>query len=90
MAFAKLLQGQPIPVPPVDEALAFLRAYGDSASAIVRRRRWIVGSPVTVRAGLEALAEEYQADELMIVTITHDPDARRRSYELIARAFACP
>ncbi|PYQ81776.1 MAG: LLM class flavin-dependent oxidoreductase [Acidobacteria bacterium] len=87
MAFAMLLGGQPIPVPPVDEALRFLEEHGAAAESLVRRRRWIVGSPPKVRAGLEALAEEYGADEVMIVTITHDHDARRRSYELIARAF---
>ena len=87
MAFARLLQGQPIPVPPVDEAVAFLAANGPGADALVRRRRWIVGSPSTVRAGLEALAAEYGADEVMIVTITYDPDARRESYRLIAREF---
>jgi luciferase family oxidoreductase group 1 len=87
MAFARLLQGQPIPVPPVDEAVAFLAANGPAADALVRRRRWIVGSPSTVRAGLEALAAEYGADEVMIVTITYDPDARRESYRLIAREF---
>jgi len=84
MAFAKLLQGQPGPVPPVDEAMKFLAANGEAADALVRRRRWIVGSPATVKAGLDALAEEYAADEVMIVTITHDHDARKRSYALIA------
>jgi alkanesulfonate monooxygenase SsuD/methylene tetrahydromethanopterin reductase-like flavin-dependent oxidoreductase (luciferase family) len=87
MAFAKMLQGQSIPVPPVDEAMRFLAANGSAADALVRRRRWIVGSPDTVRAGLEALADEYGAEEVMVVTITHDHDARRRSYALIARAF---
>ena len=36
---------------------------------------------------IEAVAEEYGADEVMIVTITYDHAARRRSYELVARAF---
>ena len=50
-------------------------------------RRRIVGSPETVRAGIEAVAAEYGADEVILVTITHDHAARRRSYELIAEAF---
>ena len=87
MAFAKMLQGQSIPVPPVDEAVRFLAANGEAANALVRRRRWIVGSPSTVRAGLDALADAYGADEVMIVTITHDHEARRQSYALVARAF---
>jgi alkanesulfonate monooxygenase SsuD/methylene tetrahydromethanopterin reductase-like flavin-dependent oxidoreductase (luciferase family) len=47
----------------------------------------IAGSPATVRAGLEAAGREYGADEVMVVTITHSHEARRRSYELIASAF---
>jgi hypothetical protein len=39
-----------------------------------------------VRAGLEAVADEYGADELIVVTITYDHASRRRSYELIASA----
>ena len=41
-----------------------------------------------MRAGLEEVAAEYGADEVIVVTITHDHEARRRSYELIAEAFA--
>ena len=38
-------------------------------------------------SGIEAVAAEYGADEVMVVTITYDHAARRRSYELIAEAF---
>jgi hypothetical protein len=34
------------------------------------------------------VADEYQADEVMIVTNTFDHAARVRSFELIAGAFA--
>jgi luciferase family oxidoreductase group 1 len=47
----------------------------------------VVGSPGRVRDGLEALAESYGVDELMLITVCHDPAARRRSYELVAEAF---
>ena len=46
-----------------------------------------MGSPETVKSGLEDVAREYGADEVMVVTITFDHGARRRSYELIAGAF---
>ena len=88
MAFTLFMQGTLIPVPPVEKGLAFLAEHPESADALARRRRWIVGSPETVRAGVEALAADYQADEVMIVTITYDHAARRRSYELIAEAFS--
>ena len=50
-------------------------------------RRLVVGPPDAVRSGLEAVAAEYGAEEVLVVTITHDHAARRRSYELIAEAF---
>jgi luciferase family oxidoreductase group 1 len=84
MAFTLFLQGTLIPVPPVAKGLSFLAEHPESAEALGRRRRWIVGSPATVRTGVEALAAEYGADEVMIVTITYDHAARRRSYELVA------
>jgi luciferase family oxidoreductase group 1 len=86
MAFALLHVGRLIPVPPVEKALRFLE--GQPAPSLLRRdRRVVVGSPETVRAGLEEVATEYGAGEILVVTITHDHGARRRSYELIAEAF---
>ena len=84
MVFTLLRQGQLVEVPPVERALAFFEARGDR-NAMPAGRRAIIGSPATVRAGIEAVAEEYRADEVMIVTITFDHAARKRSYELIAR-----
>jgi luciferase family oxidoreductase group 1 len=87
MAFTLFLQGTLIPVPRVETALEFLASHPGSVEALGRRRRFVAGSPPTVRAAIETLAAEYTADEVMIVTITHDHAARRRSYELIAHAF---
>jgi alkanesulfonate monooxygenase SsuD/methylene tetrahydromethanopterin reductase-like flavin-dependent oxidoreductase (luciferase family) len=47
----------------------------------------IVGSPARVREGIEEVARAYGAEEAIVVTITHEHAARRRSYELIAEAF---
>jgi luciferase family oxidoreductase group 1 len=83
MAMAMLRRGRLIPVPPVEQALRFLVAEGEPA----RSRRITAGTPEQVRAGLETLAQQYGADELIVVTITFDHAARRRSYELLAGAF---
>jgi luciferase family oxidoreductase group 1 len=88
MAFTLMRQGHLIPIPPVETALRFFEDSGPATASITRRRRWILGSPDTVRRDLDELVQEYQADELMIVTITHDHQARRRSYELIAGVTA--
>ncbi len=83
MTLTLLRQGQLIPVPPPERALEFLRTRGGASPG----RRGIIGSPATVRAGIEALAAEYGAEEVIVVTITYDHAARRRSYELLAEAM---
>jgi luciferase family oxidoreductase group 1 len=87
MSFTLLRRGQLIPVPPPEKALAFLAREGKTPDANVRGRRAIVGSPDRVRIELDALAAEYGADEVIVVTITYDHAARRRSYELLAQAM---
>jgi alkanesulfonate monooxygenase SsuD/methylene tetrahydromethanopterin reductase-like flavin-dependent oxidoreductase (luciferase family) len=44
----------------------------------------IVGSPETVRQGLERLVAETQADEVMVVSNIFEHAARVRSYEILA------
>jgi luciferase family oxidoreductase group 1 len=83
MAIALLHSGRLIPVPPVEQALAFFAEHDVPPTG----RRAVVGAPDTVRSGLESVARAYGADELMLVTITHDHEARRRSYELAASVF---
>lgn len=85
MVVALLGQGRLIKVPPVEEAERWLRANG--LDGMPAGRRAVVGSPATVRAEIGRVVEEYGADELMVVTITHDHAARRRSYELLAHEF---
>ena len=87
MGFAHFLAGTPITVPPIEPALEFLEQHPESLAAVAKRRRAIIGTPSLVREQLEALAAEYEADEIMVVTITYDHQARRRSYELLAEAF---
>jgi luciferase family oxidoreductase group 1 len=88
MTFTLLRRGQLIAVPPPEKALAFLAREGQPPGGSPRGRRAIVGSPEKVRSELEALAADYGAEEAIVVTITYDHAARRRSYELLAEAMA--
>jgi luciferase family oxidoreductase group 1 len=90
MTFTLLRRGQLIAVPPPEEALAFLAADDRSGAQPRSERRAVIGSPTTVRAELAEVVELYGAEEAIVVTITYDHDARRRSYELLADAFALP
>ena len=85
MLFQLFRSGTLIQVPTVARAQAY---FARGAPGLPAARRTIVGSPAKVKAGLEAVAAEYGAEEIMVVTICHDHAARRRSYELIAGAFA--
>ena len=51
------------------------------------QRRIVVGTPDVVKDGIEAIAAEYEADEVLLVNIIYDHAARKRSYQLIADAF---
>jgi alkanesulfonate monooxygenase SsuD/methylene tetrahydromethanopterin reductase-like flavin-dependent oxidoreductase (luciferase family) len=44
----------------------------------------LVGSPATVRAGLERFAELTGVDEVMVVSAIYDHASRLRSYEILA------
>jgi luciferase family oxidoreductase group 1 len=87
MTLTLLRRGQLVPVPPPEKALAFLDREGQARAGGPPGRRAIIGSPEKVRAGVESLAEDYGADEVIVVTITYDHGARRRSYELLAQAI---
>ena len=87
MVFRLMRQGRLVPVPTPEKAMRFLAAEGLDPLAPTGGRREILGTPETVRAGLETLADEYGAEEVIVVSIMHDHAARRRSYELIAEAF---
>jgi luciferase family oxidoreductase group 1 len=87
MSMTLLRRGQLIAVPPPETALAFLAKEGQPPNGAARGRRSIVGTPEQVRAGIETVAQEYGAEEVIVVTITYDHEARRRSYELLADAM---
>jgi hypothetical protein len=48
----------------------------------------LVGSASVVAGKLRDLAERLQVDEVVVITWTHEPQAQRHSYELLAQAFA--
>ncbi len=86
MSFSDLLRNaRGLSKPPIDD----IEAYWSPAERAQAQRmlaRSIVGSPETVRVGIERLVDETGADELMIVSDVFDFDARLRSIELIASA----
>jgi luciferase family oxidoreductase group 1 len=87
MMMTMLFRGRSIPVPTVERAQRFLEEEGLLVDQVPVGRRIITGAPARVREAIEAVARDYEAEEVLIVNILHDHAARRRSYELIAREF---
>ncbi len=71
--------------PPIDDIESYWSPL-EKAQVSQMLSRSIVGSPETVRAGLDALIAETGADELILVSDVFDHQARLRSIELIATA----
>lgn len=82
-----LYRGQLVKVPSVERAQAFLESEGMPAEMLPAGRRILTGTPQRVRRALENLAGEYGAEEVFVVNMMFDHQARRRSYELLAKAF---
>ena len=74
-------------LPSPGEAAAY--PYSDAERARIERlrRSAIIGTAPDVAARLRALAESLGVQEMAVLTATHDPAPRRRSYELLAAEF---
>jgi luciferase family oxidoreductase group 1 len=84
----QMAQGLNTPIPTLAQAES--QTYSERELAYIRsqRARAVIGDPSQVRERLLQLREAFDADELMILTITGDYASRLKSYELLAREFA--
>jgi luciferase family oxidoreductase group 1 len=84
-AFLALRTGRPGPLPPPLEPEARARVMAGAEPALGELFRYaIVGSPETVRAGLETFVTQTGIDELMTTAMIFDHTARLRSFEIVA------
>ena len=86
----QLLRNQAGPFPSPEEALAYPYTAEDRVLIRGIAARGITGTPERVKLGLERLAADYGAEEVIVLTITYDFAARVRSYELLAEACRLP
>ena len=75
------------PLLPPEQAV---RDYSPAEQLALERLRAnaLVGSAATVASRLRQLAQRLEVDEVVVITWTHDPQAQRRSYELLAQEFS--
>jgi luciferase family oxidoreductase group 1 len=84
MAFTNIFRSERgLSQPPIDDIESYWTPV-EKAQVMQMLARSIVGSPDTVRAGIESFVAETGADELMIVSDIYEHAARLRSFELIA------
>ena len=69
--------------PPIDDIESYWTPQ-EKLQVMHKLQYAVVGSRETVRAGLEQLIEQTQADELMVVTAVYEHAARVRSLEILA------
>jgi luciferase family oxidoreductase group 1 len=90
MSFTNIFRGaRGLSQPPIDDIESYWTPM-EKAQAMRMLARSIVGSPDTVRKGIDALVEETGADELIVVSDVYEHSERLRSFELIAQAGGLP
>lgn len=87
LMWLRLRRGEFLPLPSPEQALASSYTAAERSAIADNRSRHVIGNPTSVRQQLEAIIDDSQPDELMIVSNIHDPAARLRSFELTAEAM---
>jgi luciferase family oxidoreductase group 1 len=73
--------------PSPEKAAAYQYSPFEMARVRENRKRMIVGNPEKVRREILQLSEDYQAEEIMLVSITYDFKDKIKSFQLIAEAL---
>ncbi len=88
LLFARFASGRPSNVVPTpEEAENYCFSPSERAFLDDKFRLAAVGSPEQVRNTIDRLADRFGTEEVMAVTITHDFEARMRSYKLLAEVY---
>jgi luciferase family oxidoreductase group 1 len=80
-------RGQFVPLPSPQEAVAYEFTAAELRRNEMLRGRALFGTPDVVKSRLTDVAKDLGVDEVAVVTPTHDPADRRRSFTLLAEAF---
>ncbi len=86
--FLRLIRNQPVELLPPVDSMEPLWSERERAAVDSRLKSAIVGSDITVKAGLEALISETGANEVIVVTDTYDHQHRLQSYERVMNVAA--
>jgi luciferase family oxidoreductase group 1 len=82
--FLRLIRNQPVELLPPVESMEPLWQDWERAAVRSKLGAAIVGANATVKAGLEKLVDDTEADEIIVVTDTYEHEDRLESYRRIA------
>jgi luciferase family oxidoreductase group 1 len=82
--FLALRRGEPLQMRPPVDSMEGLYTEAEQAALEQALSCSVVGSPATVRRGLEELLAQTEADELIVTAQIFDHAARLRSFEIVA------
>lgn len=83
-AFVNMLRGRRGRLPPPIDDIESYWTPNEKIQASAMLERSFVGSPETVRVGLEEFSKQTAVDELIVASAIYDHTARLRSYEMLA------
>jgi luciferase family oxidoreductase group 1 len=84
LSMARLRSGRPSKFPSNEEAAAHEFTASEEATISSLSGSAVIGGPETVKARLEDLIEQTEADEVMVTTMVFEHADRIRSYETLA------
>lgn len=90
LMWVRLQRGDVGQLPSPEEAAEYEFTPRERVIAKQYRSLAFIGSPETVRKGIEEVAARTGADEMMVSSMIYGPRERKRSYELLAQAFGLP
>ncbi|MFB9993894.1 LLM class flavin-dependent oxidoreductase [Deinococcus oregonensis] len=89
LMFLRLMRGETAPFSSVEEAEAYPYSAAERAQlgAMQRSGRVVAGGPATVKARLDEVMRVTGAQELMVGSLMHRLEDRKRSFELLAGLY---
>ena len=83
--FLRLIRNQPVELLPPVNSMELLWEDWERAAVDSKLSAAIVGVNATVKAGLEKLVDDTEADEIIVVTDTYEHEDRLESYRRVAK-----
>jgi luciferase family oxidoreductase group 1 len=87
LAWIRLRSGQPAPLSPPNEAFVYQYSNAEREMLKYARLHYLAGGPMALREKLLEHVNRAGAEELMILTTIYGHAQRKRSYDLIAKAW---